>query len=130
MPSWVVLDLLTVAALLGLRLRLAAPRKSTLDDVEPASTPDSSVDRARATSGWAAGSRTDWDRHVRPVLARELTEILRARRDPASARVGERMFGETLWPWVDPNQPFASDGEAPGPGRDALARILDRLERL
>ena len=73
----------------------------------------------------------DWDRHVRPVLARELAELSRARRDPIAANeIGRRMLGEELWAWVDPRHPFSTEPDQPGPGRAGLTAILDRLERL
>ena len=129
-----VVDILAVVALLGWRIWLSPSRtkESTVDSSTQAA-PDTSMDRARATIGWAEGSRADWDRHVRPLLAREVTELLRARRDPAAPRArqaGHRLLGSDLWPWVDPDQPFSTDPDRPGPGRDGLARILDRLERL
>lgn len=133
MQPWLVIDLVAAVVLLGLRLRLTVhDRKSTVDEVGSLAVPDTSLDRATTIGSWAAGSRADWDRHVRPVLAREFGEILRARRDPGAVgqRAGEQMFGARLWPLVDPNQPFRSGGERPGPGREALAGILDRLERL
>ena len=126
------LDILAVIALFAWRAWLSARHRNTskVDD-QPEAKPDSSMERATAMAGWAEGSRADWDRHVRPMLARELTELLRSKRDtPEAAAVGERMFGADLWPWVDPNQPFRDHPEQPGPGRAGLTRILDRLERL
>jgi hypothetical protein len=108
------------------------PDASMVDD-EPAPPADTSMARARATADWADGSRADWDRHVRPLLAREVAELLRARRDPTApqpAHTGGRLLGPDLWPLVDPAQPFTAEPDRPGPGRDGLARILDRLERL
>jgi len=129
-------DILAVVIVVAVRIGLTARDhriESTVDMLETLPAKDTSVDRARATIGWAEGSRVDWDRHVRPVLAREFTELLRARRDPGSqaeSQAGERMFGPDLWPWVDPSRPFTAEPHRPGPGREGLTRILDRLERL
>jgi hypothetical protein len=133
-----LVDILAVVIVVAVRIGLSARYRhieSTVDISEPVPAKDSSVDRARATAAWAEGSRVDWDRHVRPVLAREFTELLRARRDPggqtqAESQAGERMFGSKLWPWVDPSRPFTAEPHRPGPGREGLTRILDRLERL
>jgi hypothetical protein len=133
--NWLtVVNVVAIVALFAWRLSLIPrrPDASTVDD-EPAPPPDTSMDRARATLDWADGSRADWDRHVRPLLAREVAELLRARRDPAlpqPAHPGGRLLGPDLWPLVDPAQPFTAEPDRPGPGRDGLARILDRLERL
>lgn len=131
-----LIELLAVALLVAVRIGLAIGHRSaasTVDDPDPLPINDSSVDRAKAMAGWADGSRVDWDRHVRPALAREFTETLRARRDPGplnESTAGERMFGPELWPWVDPSRPFTAEPDRPGPGRAGLVRILDRLERL
>ncbi len=43
---------------------------------------------------------------------------------------GKMLFGADLWAWVDPEN-VARDGvEEPGPGREALDEILQRLERV
>jgi hypothetical protein len=130
-----LIELQAVALLVAVRIGLAVrnrPAESTVDIPDPLPIKDSSVDRAKAMAGWADGSRVDWDRHVRPALARELTETLRARRDPGplDESAGERMLGTELWPWVDPTRPFTAEPDRPGPGRAGLTRILDRLERL
>lgn len=92
--------------------------------------PDSTLAHAQITVGWASGTRRDWDRHVRPVLARQLDEALGARRSTEEARsaAGELLFGPVLWPLIDPNDRFTTQLDGPGPGRDALATILNRLE--
>jgi hypothetical protein len=125
-----VIDVVAAVAIIAWRAAIAAGNRwSTVDNADPPPA-DSSVDRAKATIGWAEGTRADWDRHVRPVLARELTEVLRARRVPGETPIGQRVLGAELWPLVDPSHPFTADLARPGPGRDGLARILDQLERL
>ncbi|MDG3009983.1 hypothetical protein G4X40_07460 [Rhodococcus sp. D2-41] len=88
--------------------------------------------RTRSLLEWSDGTRGDWDRHLRPLLARELAQSagLRTLDEPAT---GLLLFGPELWPWVDPSNVAAAGSAArdePGPGRAALSRILDRLERL
>lgn len=88
--------------------------------------------RTRSLIEWADGTRGDWDRHLRPLLAREFAQSvgLDAHDEPAT---GLLLFGPELWPWVDPSNIVLADPDArddPGPGREALSLILDRLERL
>jgi hypothetical protein len=117
-------DILVLIAIVGTRIWFGGRASSTVDPISFQEDSDPAVARARGVVGWADGSRMDWDRHVRPVLARELAELTRGRRSP-----GERMLGPELWPLVDPEYSFDAPDE-PGPGRDGLARVLDRLERL
>ncbi|MFD4183035.1 hypothetical protein [Rhodococcus sp. NPDC058514] len=89
--------------------------------------------RTETLVSWADGSRADWDRHLRPLLAREFVHAsgprgFREHADLESA--GAVMFGADLWRWVDPAGARAGDPDAPGPGRGALERILTRLEQL
>jgi hypothetical protein len=111
---------------------------------EPASSADQSRARDPAESlrrwlartetllSWADGSRGDWDKHLRPMLARqfELSTGQRRSRNPESLRAtGQMVFGDRLWVWVDPNNIRADDRDEPGPGREVLGEILQRLER-
>ena len=115
-----ITELIAIIAVATARLRL---RKPSTVDTEPADEPiDPTVARARALVEWAGGTRLDWDRHVRPVLARELVELTRGRR-------AEHLLGPELWPLVDPGRTFDAPDE-PGPGHAGLTRVLDRLERL
>lgn len=82
---------------------------------------------------WSDSSRKDWDRQLRPMLARrfEITTGQRQSKDPAAFRAtGEMLFGPELWEWVNPNNVRHSDGGQPGPGRAALEEILRRLEKV
>ena len=54
---------------------------------------------------------------------------IRKDRDSVDA-TGRMLFGERLWPWVDPNNISRTGATEPGPGRDALDEILQRLARL
>jgi hypothetical protein len=43
---------------------------------------------------------------------------------------GGMLFGAELWAWVDPQNVSRTGGSEPGPGRDALDQILQRLEQV
>lgn len=82
--------------------------------------------RYLAAAAWAGGSARDWDRGVRSVLA-ELVELVVAERYPAGAdprEAARALLGDELWALVDRDAPAL----ARAPDRDALPRILDRLE--
>lgn len=81
---------------------------------------------------WAEATRTDWDRHWRPILARrfEIATGQRKAKDPgAFDATGRMLFGTELWQWVDPGNIAQSGGREPGPGRTTLEEILERLEQ-
>ncbi|CAM2913299.1 hypothetical protein [Skermania piniformis] len=84
------------------------------------------IARTGALLEHADGSGADWDRRLRPVLAREFLAASGCRRDDRAGCVaaGRAMFGDPLWRWVDP---AASAGGVDGPGRAGLTEILDRL---
>ncbi len=78
-------------------------------------------------------SRRDWDRHLRPMLARQFelaTGQRQARNRTAFHATGTMLFGAELWAWVDPQNVSRTGEGEPGPGRDALAEILRRLEQV
>ncbi len=82
--------------------------------------------RTETLISWSEGTRADWDSHLRPLLVRELRKG--AVSDPAAFAT---LFGPRLWPWIDPSAvPRGPDQNQPGPGRAALAEILDRLDTL
>ncbi len=112
----------------------AAPRA-------PAGTAaDESLRRWRAQTeaviAWADSTRGDWDRHLRPRLAREFMmatghrDDLGDREAAAQQETGLMVFGEELWPWVDSRNVTRTGRDAPGPGRAALEEILRRLEQI
>lgn len=89
--------------------------------------------RTETLIGWSEASRSDWDRHLRPLLARqfEMAAGQRRRKDPNGFRAtGRRLLGPQLWPWVDPDNVSRSTGAQPGPGRQVLHEILQRLEQI
>ena len=89
--------------------------------------------RTDALIKWSESSRSDWDRHLRPMLARqfEMAAGQRKSKDPSAFHAaGEMAFGAELWEWVAPDNGGRTGGEARGPGRAALSEILQRLEQL
>ncbi|MHA7648982.1 hypothetical protein ACX9NE_04270 [Mycobacterium sp. ML4] len=91
------------------------------------------LSNTETTIRWSDSTRADWDRHLRPMLARrfELTTGQRQAKDPAAFRAtGEMLFGAQLWEWVNPNNVGHADAGQPGPGRAALEEILRRLEKV
>ncbi len=78
-------------------------------------------------------TRRDWDRHLRPMLARQFamaTGQRQARNDATFRATGTMLFGAELWAWVDPQNVSRTGGSEPGPGREALDEILRRLEQV
>lgn len=111
----------------------------TADPVDEAGTGDAGAGlrrwlaRTETLISWSDSSRSDWDRRLRPMLARqfELAAGHRKTKDPkAFHATGRMLFGEQLWQWVDPENISRTGGQEPGPGREALNDILQRLERL
>jgi hypothetical protein len=82
---------------------------------------------------WSESTRSDWDRHLRPMLARrfEMATGQRRAKDPATFdATGRMLFGQELWGWVDQENIARTGGREPGPGRAALDEILQRLEQV
>ncbi len=91
------------------------------------------ITRTESMIRWADSSRADWDRHLRPRLAREFMVASGQKQggDPAAMQATGRMvFGYELWQWVDPGNVALNERYQPGPGRGALSEILERLERI
>lgn len=91
------------------------------------------LSRTETLISWSESSRADWDRRLRPMLARqfELAAGHRKVRDPNAFHMsGQMLFGAELWSWVDPENVSATGHAEPGPGRRTLDQILQRLERL
>lgn len=135
MDPIMILELLVAAGVLlftvTFLVRSAATRTDTgKERFADAPAGDAALAHAEVLVSWAEGTRQDWDRHVRPMLAREFEDRVGSRRSAAGslATTGEFLFGAELWPMVDPAARFTGNDDRPGPGREALARILDRLE--
>jgi hypothetical protein len=78
---------------------------------------------------WADSTRGEWDRYLRPKLARDFLQATR-QKDPAAVKAaGRLLFGDELWQWVDPDNVSPSRREEPAPGRATLETILVKLEQ-
>jgi len=91
------------------------------------------LSRTETLVSWSESSRSDWDRRLRPMLARqfELASGQRKAKDPrAFHATGRMLFGDELWAWVDPDNVARTDKQGPGPGRSALDEILRKLEQV
>jgi hypothetical protein len=86
--------------------------------------------RTESTVRWADSTREDWDRHLRPRLAREFVLATRQRDPVALQATGRIVFGDDLWGWVDPNNIVRKHSNEPGPGYATLEEILRRMENL
>jgi hypothetical protein len=85
------------------------------------------------TIRWSDSTRADWDRHLRPMLARryEIATGQRQAKDRAAYHAtGRMLFGPELWEWVNPNNVTRTGDHTPGPGRGTLEEILERLEQV
>jgi hypothetical protein len=127
-----------VVALALLWLRWFLVRESDVvgdeaDANDPAAALRRWLSRTETLISRSETSRRDWDRHLRPMLARQFelaTGQRQAKDRTAFAATGQLLFGSELWAWVDPQNVSRSGDEEPGPGRDALDEILRRLEQV
>ncbi|WP_406269460.1 hypothetical protein OH799_26665 [Nocardia sp. NBC_00881] len=89
--------------------------------------------KAEMLADRADGTRADWDRHLRPLLAKEF-ELSSGQRVAKNRRAieaaGIHQFGPELWRWVDPADSALRDQAGRAPGRAALDEILSRLQRM
>lgn len=123
------LVLLTVRRVLG---------RGGYPDAEP--DPDDVGDSLRrwlsnteTTIRWSESTRRDWDRHLRPMLARRYAMATGQRQSKdrvAYHASGRMLFGAELWEWVNPNNVTRTGDRQPGPGRAALEEILRKLEQV
>lgn len=91
------------------------------------------LSRTETLISWSESSRSDWDRHLRPMLARQfgIATGQKQNKNPDGFRAtGRMLFGDELWAWVDPENVARTNKQVPGPGRDALDEILRRLEQV
>ncbi|MDO3651138.1 hypothetical protein [Nocardia mangyaensis] len=89
--------------------------------------------RAEMLAARAEGTRADWDRHLRPLLAKEFelsTGLRVAKNRRATEAAGQLQFGPELWRWVDPANSALRDQTGRAPGREALDEILRRLQTM
>lgn len=137
-----VLTGVLVLGAVGMLVRSLAERSRSDGPVDPA---DSDIEngpaemlyrwraRAQMLAERADGSRADWDRHLRPLLAKEFElssghRIAKDRR--ATEAAGRLQFGPKLWHWVDPADSELRDEKTRAPGRAALDEILRRLQEM
>jgi hypothetical protein len=126
----------------GLALVLLSLRRALGGGPEPAAETDADdlgdslrrwLSTTETTIRWSESSRADWDRRLRPMLARryELATGQRQSIDSAAFHAtGEMLFGAQLWEWVNPNNVTRGGDRQPGPGRAALEEILRKLEQV
>lgn len=117
--------------------RASAQQRADLDDQEIENGPAEMLARWRARAqmlaGRADGTRADWDRYLRPLLAKEfeLSSGHRiAKNRKATEAAGQLQFGPELWRWVDPANSAPRDQTTRAPGRAALDEILRRLQNM
>jgi hypothetical protein len=104
---------------------------AAIDD--PGVTMNRWVERTKSQITWSDTTRADWDRRLRPMLARQFelaTKRPRARDPKAFEATGRVLFGGELWAWVDPENISRTGAREKGPGRATLTDIIERLERL
>ncbi len=127
-----------MAALVLLTLCLYLVRDPGYDTGDaPANDPAESLrrwlSRTETLISRSESTRRDWDRHLRPMLARQFemaTGQRQAKDRVAFHATGSMLFGAELWAWVDPQNVSRTEANEPGPGRDALDQILRRLEQV
>jgi hypothetical protein len=123
-------------ALLGLRWYLVRDSRSDAAEQRIDDAAESLrrwLSRTETLISQADATRRDWDRHLRPTLARQFemaTGQKRSKDRAAYDATGRILFGADLWSWVDPENVSRSGVTEPGPGRAALDEILQRLERV
>jgi hypothetical protein len=124
------------AVLLTVRWFLVRDARSVVDETR-ARDPAESLRRWRSKTeiliARADTNRSDWDKYLRPMLARQF-ELATGQRKSKDANVFRAtalaVFGAQLWPWVDPDNVSRSGAAEPGPGRAVLNDVLQRLEKL
>jgi hypothetical protein len=131
----VVVGIMVAVVLLALRLWIGRePRcEESASGNDPAESLRRWLSRTETLISRSESTRRDWDRHLRPMLARqfEMATGQRQARNPAAFHAtGAMLFGAELWAWVDPQNVSRTGEREPGPGPDALDEILRRLEQV
>ncbi|QIS08433.1 hypothetical protein [Nocardia arthritidis] len=131
----ILVALVCAQLLLSLFERQPRPPAPELDEIEngPAEMLRRWQARAEILAERADGSRADWDRHLRPMLAKEFelsTGLRITKNRKATEAAGLLRFGPELWRWVDPAAATPRDERGRAPGRAALDEILQRLQRM
>ena len=121
-------------ALLTVRWLVVRDAGSAFDDSrarDPAETLRRWRSKTEIMIARADSTRSDWDKYLRPMLARqfELATGARKGKDPNVFRAtAVALFGEQLWVWVDPDNVSRTGADELGPGRAVLDDVLRRLE--
>jgi hypothetical protein len=128
---------------IALALVLLKVRRVLGREPEPAVDPETDdlgdslrrwLSTTETTIRWSESTRADWDRHLRPMLARryQIATGQKQSKDPAAFHAtGRMLFGDELWEWVNPNNVTTRSGDRrPGPGRVTLEEILRKLEQV
>jgi hypothetical protein len=131
----VVVGVMVALVLLTLRLYLVREPGYESDALsnDPAESLRRWLSRTETLISRAESTRRDWDRHLRPMLARQFemaTGQRQARNHAAFHATGTMLFGAELWAWVNPQNVSRTGENEPGPGREALDEILRRLEQV
>jgi uncharacterized membrane protein YgaE (UPF0421/DUF939 family) len=131
----VVVGVMVALVLLTLRLYLVREPGYESDALsnDPAESLRRWLSRTETLISRAESTRRDWDRHLRPMLARQFemaTGQRQARNRAAFHATGTMLFGAELWAWVNPQNVSRTGENEPGPGREALDEILRRLEQV
>jgi uncharacterized membrane protein YgaE (UPF0421/DUF939 family) len=131
----VVVGIMVALVLLTLRLYLVREPGYESDALsnDPAESLRRWLSRTETLISRAESTRRDWDRHLRPMLARQFemaTGQRQARNHAAFHATGTMLFGAELWAWVNPQNVSRTGENEPGPGREALDEILRRLEQV
>ena len=131
-----VVGVMVGLVLLALRWFLVREHQPAPEDA-PANDPAEALrrwlSRTETLISRSDATRRDWDRHLRPMLARqfEMATGQKQAKDRATFQAtGRMLFGAELWSWVDPQNVSRTGGDEPGPGREALDEILQRLEQV
>ena len=131
-----VVGVMVAVVLLTLRMYLMRdPRYESggASGNDPAESLRRWLSRTEMLIGRSEFTRRDWDRHLRPMLARQF-ELATGQRQTRNLLAfnasGTMLFGAELWAWVDPQNVSRTGEDEPGPGRDALDEILRRLEQV
>ena len=132
----VIAGVAVAVSLLALRWYLArgtadAPAEPSPNDAEESLR--RWLSRTETLISWSESTRSDWDRHLRPMLARQFgiaTGQKQNKNRDGFRATGRMLFGDELWAWVDPENIARTNQHVPGPGREALDEILRRLQLL
>jgi SLT domain-containing protein len=127
-----------VAALgvLGARWMLSRQHREAHDESQardPAESLRRWLARTETLVARAETTRADWDKHLRPMLARQFelaTGQLKRKDANAFQATADMVFGAELWQWVDPDNVSPTGNAEPGPGRAVLDEVLQRLQRI